>query len=1418
MGLDFNLNNINNYIDKDEANSTTINLSPDSSLDVSSFDNEAVRYWNESLQALYEKYKELISNDINDGGADSIKFSLKQGADAGYHFKEGEPYVIPDENADGQTYEEVRGNDKIEDVLQNENNLQFTREKEKQKKHYLRLIMPKYGRRVEVEDLDRNFWVIGQAIDQICSFLFDDESPLNIVLRNILNELLGIWQNIYLLWGKSKDNEQAINDLGSQVAKSNLFVHLTNDGANSYEFIRGEIYKQTGIDIDISLVEDNARLNNIYFFGSKINDKGEEINPIPEWFINEEAQIKRTFSWLFKDNKFIYQDVKEVDNTNGDGEFYSFCGRFLTPDQRKILTFPRIGGIVKYTLNDNDIHYLAYDYKHPYVVTADKTNMIYGKMMKYAIPLPEIEYKNGTMGGQTIFSLNRYIYEESRGQSLNQNISDLGAIIHLDRMRYDKRNFSEILYDLSQLNIIFTSNTVSASNIDTVCDWDIIPSERHYSQDDLYKGMLTIFAKACDYGVTAQDDYYYIKNNGSGDEIVFVHTALVPLFLEALKRGGIVTEDVEKIKTKNYFYFDDPSFLSFLESNQKENLDYSAALDVYKLYNFSSLENYTIFVNKVLKDFGISFADYCQEHKDTVITIQNISNYKDDYELFCYEKIKSLSDEQFLYLKREYYSEEGVWGNVVSNPLLLMGFNDAGTGYTVSPKLTYDDEDFGAYSPNYYLTKNLANSSTNTWKCVFNLLPSDIFVNKNKLQAYEDKLWTIEDHYLLPSSDGGGIKSEKNALLDIGIYGYGNVQLTQDCNTKNWSGRCDRCGVIEGFKTNDPANIKTQYLQPFDKFTGYWLYIKSGSFLQNFLATPHVSGYNIRALDGGGGFNFYDSAFILKAFNPYDTSKDTFNKETINRIYEFNNPELQPLYLHHPDEHMTIRPTILNRGKADNLRYLARNGNNHDSVVDTLLGVGTGVPWEKGLESYSLEKSENSVILKNYLQNTDLTEEERSKLNFNDDTIVYLASNEPVLSDEDKQFLEETEISYKFRDATYGYFSKGNEKMPIYSPTLWYSTDAGNSWSEWTKEFNFLFAAPYDSIYVYGDNNKELTVSHKKWKNFTVEDFKFSEYSNDTIVSLIEFLKDDQITEYNIVKTMVKFSIIKEREADNTANEIKEMVKDPGIDYEPPADEHPPYDNLDAWLPPAQIDEEIKSFFNEVKKQWTDDTTIGSEFTFNNYKGIIIDKQTIDSNSAYNDGQITYYDIKIDYTEEEEVKSTEYYRFVRVTEGKRGYYPYYLTGCSVPNLKIQIENQDTFDWFYDFGNHSNTNTLRDADNHPISGIGGKLWGSRYDLFCWYNRISLTKNPNSIYENYSYNYNVQVGDILIISPLKEEEGKKVMILPPSETISYDAWIHSPIVMYLRVDGTYVCAFYDSIMGKYKPQLLEEYSGDWKHKNI
>lgn len=154
-------------------------------------------FWNESIVQIFEDIKDLEDwhKKFGKNGNDFLKY-----ADAGNYFYEDvddKRWVIPWRNYDQKNYNYVRGNDKFLKVLSSDDNLQFTKKKELE---WIRLIMPKNTRRVEIEDLNRNFWVIGQALSQICQYLFDDNSPIKKLLPKFLSELAQLNDNVMNLW------------------------------------------------------------------------------------------------------------------------------------------------------------------------------------------------------------------------------------------------------------------------------------------------------------------------------------------------------------------------------------------------------------------------------------------------------------------------------------------------------------------------------------------------------------------------------------------------------------------------------------------------------------------------------------------------------------------------------------------------------------------------------------------------------------------------------------------------------------------------------------------------------------------------------------------------------------------------------------------------------------------------------------------------------------------------------------------------------------------------------------------------------------------------------------------------------------------------------------------------------------------
>ena len=109
------------------------------------------------------------------------------------------PWVIPWYNINGDSYSTVRGIDKCIAALSSSENLDFTTENLHGDKN-IRLIMPRNTRKVEVEDLNRNFWVIAQVISAMSIYLFDENGPIPKSFKDLIGALTDIWENVEYLW------------------------------------------------------------------------------------------------------------------------------------------------------------------------------------------------------------------------------------------------------------------------------------------------------------------------------------------------------------------------------------------------------------------------------------------------------------------------------------------------------------------------------------------------------------------------------------------------------------------------------------------------------------------------------------------------------------------------------------------------------------------------------------------------------------------------------------------------------------------------------------------------------------------------------------------------------------------------------------------------------------------------------------------------------------------------------------------------------------------------------------------------------------------------------------------------------------------------------------------------------------------
>ena len=156
-------------------------------------------YWNSSVRSLFNSIQNLTNNNQaflnNQVSLDDLKHS-----DAGLSF-ESDPYVRPNKNIDAVTYLSVRSIDKVISILKNEVNMQFTRTQNGgtvDRDEWIRLLMPENIRRVYVEDLNRNFWVIGQTLAAVCEYLYGNS--IRGIFEGLLKEIVGLWDNTLTLW------------------------------------------------------------------------------------------------------------------------------------------------------------------------------------------------------------------------------------------------------------------------------------------------------------------------------------------------------------------------------------------------------------------------------------------------------------------------------------------------------------------------------------------------------------------------------------------------------------------------------------------------------------------------------------------------------------------------------------------------------------------------------------------------------------------------------------------------------------------------------------------------------------------------------------------------------------------------------------------------------------------------------------------------------------------------------------------------------------------------------------------------------------------------------------------------------------------------------------------------------------------
>lgn len=393
--------------------------------------------WNESINWLVNAYNTAIQK-LKPSEVPSFEGATWQDfakTDAGWNYNDLNDLVRPLKNIDKKSYRQVRDDLTQELTTSNIDTIphdimpsaatdsaesQYTcKQSTNENAFYTRLIMPKYSRRLELEDLNRNFWVIGQTLSGLCDILFpEDPYFFKDVLEGILNELPQLWENIAYLWIQLAVNSQKPLITEIQV----LFLPVYNDEIENY--IKFDYFEKTGRNIsDLNFSE-----------------------------ILEAAQNKfKSLTQQYKNiNLFI---VPEFRSLNKQHNYYSAA------------IYP---GAIFYNINTDEwINIVSEDKNNCYINLTDKNDTIAKNLMGTKIANHQYtfinNYQDVPMGSQGLF------FGICRSNlDVDLTFSDNGLEINKFKIEfYDVSHY--LREDTKRLigNMTFTKNTLITTN-DTI--------------------------------------------------------------------------------------------------------------------------------------------------------------------------------------------------------------------------------------------------------------------------------------------------------------------------------------------------------------------------------------------------------------------------------------------------------------------------------------------------------------------------------------------------------------------------------------------------------------------------------------------------------------------------------------------------------------------------------------------------------------------------------------------------------------------------------------------------------------------------------------------------------------------------------------------------------------------------------------
>lgn len=927
---------------KESELNSTIGLDPDIdspssfSFDAWFNDTEQHHYWNKSVRNLWNSWMERIPSDPDDKQRD-IGDTIN--SDAGFDFSK-EPYVKPDLNIDNQTYESVRGDDKIESVLKNKKQMQYTHTQNKadgiNTEKYIRLLMPKYLRRVEIEDLNRNFWVIAQTIGLISEYLLSPDSPLNELIKGILKEIAQLWDNVYRIW-------EALHGLGEKVSETNDRINKIVEATQKTK-VRINLniypnYTDKGKEFRRMLGEDEnsnelITIDSISFYpirAKKNNDNSYEweVGELTQNLKRKKDQIAECCVWMNNENG-PYKKLAE--------ECYG-----------KDVGY-KIGCVIIYHKETEDIdHAIAYDLASPYVFSKKE---FYGPYW----------YAKKIVSNQAYIHINRTIMDtmtEENGiysnpvfnEPIDTSDQKIG-LIEIERDGNNKKPVTEILSNIMGFNFVLRDLAINELGTSKICTWDLIPDDytsitaSRVSKKDMTGNFLKTLVNFS----TSANNSYRTKDPNVGENVSVIWTIPAVIY-EFLNKMSTTTDDVYDNLVTNL-----AAAKFFLERIKEENIgqadseDYDNLINLYTKFlkneNNESFNNFVLALLRILKllpsDLGLG--DTLEASIDTP-WLKNYENAvqaqlsKSDslaYKAFVSNNfIKSAMGTSipWAYLEADHYKKEmRIEFNISHYTSIIKNVMDGYDGYVEGGNIHWALTSSIVPKEGFIIGGGdilLASEDDDNQKCLErqSLEDEKKYIGNKKLQDLLDGDPSLKNYFDSVDNEG----EEKKKLYVQAIAAIGNLKGMQE-----------------------QGGVRTEYIQPYipKSLNNYWITVSSGdrtggriqirinySNMRSFSCADGILG----ALNGSQGqidcFP-HNTSLSLTFFNPFSNLSD-FESTLINQIIRFNAPENGVMGVEEPSN----KEWYDKFGYISESNCITRHTDREDFLVDGFLGTLTGVKW-----------------------------------------------------------------------------------------------------------------------------------------------------------------------------------------------------------------------------------------------------------------------------------------------------------------------------------------------------------------------------------------------------------------------------------------------------------------------------------------